>query len=151
MLIIFFGIKGTDHKEFVLAGQTVNSAYYCEVLRRLRANVRRLRPELWRQKNWLLHHDNSVSHFLSHQGISDKETTWLSSHTYSTFLFPRLEARHFDTIEVVEAESQAVLNSLTEHDFQDAFKHGRSAGNGAYTRKGTTSTVKVASRATVSV
>jgi hypothetical protein len=23
---------------------------------------------------------------------------------------------------VIEAESQAVLNSLTEHDFQDAFK-----------------------------
>jgi hypothetical protein len=24
---------------------------------------------------------------------------------------------------VIEAESQAVLNSLTEHDFQDAFKN----------------------------
>jgi hypothetical protein len=28
----------------------------------------------------------------------------------------------FDTIQVIEAESQAVLNSLTEHDFQNAFK-----------------------------
>jgi hypothetical protein len=27
-----------------------------------------------------------------------------------------------DTTEVIEAESQAVLNTLTEHDFQDAFK-----------------------------
>jgi hypothetical protein len=26
--------------------------------------------------------------------------------------------RHFDTIEVIEAESQAVLNTLTKHDFQ---------------------------------
>jgi hypothetical protein len=25
-------------------------------------NVRRLRPELWRQNNWLLHHDNASSH-----------------------------------------------------------------------------------------
>jgi hypothetical protein len=25
-------------------------------------------------------------------------------------------------MEVIEAESQAVLNALTEHDFQDAFK-----------------------------
>jgi hypothetical protein len=33
-----------------------------------------------------------------------------------------LEDRHFDTIQVIEAESQAVLNSLTDHDFQDAFK-----------------------------
>jgi hypothetical protein len=39
-------------------------------------------------------------------------------------LFPRLKIklknRHFDTIEVIEAESQAVLNTLTKHHFQDA-------------------------------
>jgi hypothetical protein len=33
----------------------------------------------------------------------------------------KLKDRHFDIIEVMEAESQAVLNTLTEHDFQDAF------------------------------
>jgi hypothetical protein len=47
-------------------------------------------------------------------------------------------------------ESQAVLNTLTEHDFQDAFKNGRSAGNGAYARKGTSSRVMVASRPKIS-
>jgi hypothetical protein len=31
-------------------------------------------------------------------------------------------SRHFDTVEVIEAESQVVLNTLTEHYFQDAFK-----------------------------
>jgi hypothetical protein len=45
----------------------------------------------------------------------------------------KLKGGHFDTTEVMEAESQAVLNSLTEHDFQDAFKNGRSAGDGVYT------------------
>jgi hypothetical protein len=34
----------------------------------------------------------------------------------------KLKGGHFDSIEVVEAESQAVLNIFTEHDFQDAFK-----------------------------
>jgi hypothetical protein len=34
----------------------------------------------------------------------------------------KLRGRHFDTIEVTEAESQAVLNTLTELDFQDAFR-----------------------------
>jgi hypothetical protein len=57
--------RGFAHKEFVLAGQTLNSTYYCDVLRRLRANMRRLRPELWRRKNWLLHHDNAPSHTCS--------------------------------------------------------------------------------------
>jgi hypothetical protein len=41
-------------------------------------------------------------------------------------LFPRLKiklkGRHFDRIEVIGEESQAVLNTLTEHNFQDAFK-----------------------------
>jgi hypothetical protein len=62
MLIIFFDIMGIVHKEFVLARQTVKSAYYCETLQRLRKNVQRLRPKPWRQKKWLLHHNNTPSH-----------------------------------------------------------------------------------------
>jgi hypothetical protein len=48
-------------------------------------------------------------------------------------LFPQLKiklrGRHLDTIEVIRAESQAMLNTLTL--VQDAFKNGRSVGNGA--------------------
>jgi hypothetical protein len=74
MPIIFFGVKGAVHKEFVLAGQTVKSAYYCDVLRRLRENMRRLRPELWPQKNWSLHHDNALSHAsFSTRGFLDQQ------------------------------------------------------------------------------
>jgi hypothetical protein len=36
MLIIFFDIKGIVDKELVLAGQTANPVYYCDVLQRLR-------------------------------------------------------------------------------------------------------------------
>jgi hypothetical protein len=39
MLIISSDIKGIVRKEFILAGQTVNSTYYCDVLWRLRENV----------------------------------------------------------------------------------------------------------------
>jgi hypothetical protein len=42
------------------------------------------------------------------------------------FSVPRVEiklrGRNFDTSEVIKAESLAVLNALTEHDFQDAFE-----------------------------
>jgi hypothetical protein len=45
--------------------------------------------------------------------------------TYSS-LFSRLKiklkGRHFDIIEVIEAELQAALNTPTEHDFCDACK-----------------------------
>jgi hypothetical protein len=78
MLIIFYDIKGTVPKEFVLAVQTVNSAYYCHVLWRLRKNVWRLRPELWRQKNWPLHHDNAPSHTSFFNSEFRPKTIWLS-------------------------------------------------------------------------
>jgi hypothetical protein len=34
----------------------------------------------------------------------------------------KLKGHHFDTTKVIEAESQVVLNILTEHNFQDALK-----------------------------
>jgi hypothetical protein len=45
---------------------------------------------------------------------------------YDFSLFPGLKIKlkgcRVDTTEVTEAESQAVLNTLTEHEFHDAFK-----------------------------
>jgi hypothetical protein len=34
----------------------------------------------------------------------------------------KLQGCHFDTIEVIEAELQVGLNTLTEDDYHDAFK-----------------------------
>jgi hypothetical protein len=51
---------------------------------------------------------------------------------------------------MMEGEKQAVLNTITKHGFQNAFKNGRSAGNNAYGRKGTTLEVVVARRSKVS-
>jgi hypothetical protein len=52
------------------------------------------------------------------------------SHPSYISLFGRLKikqkGRPFDTNEVIEAESQALLNTLTEHDLQDEFKNGAS-------------------------
>jgi hypothetical protein len=119
---MFFYIKGIAHKE----AQTANSAYLCDVLRRVRGNAQRLRPELWRQKNWLLHRDNTLplTSFCNREFFTKNNR--LSSTTHLTFLFPRLKMkskdRHFDTTDVIEAESQAVLNTFTEHNFQDALQ-----------------------------
>jgi hypothetical protein len=55
-------------------------------------------------------------------------------------MFPQLKmkmnGRHVDTTEEIGAESQAVLNTLKEHDFQDGFKIWQK-------QKGTTSRVMV--------
>ena len=62
MLIGFFDQKGIVHKEFVPPGQTGNAAFYVQVLKRLRENVGRKRPDQWRNNTWLLHHDNAPAH-----------------------------------------------------------------------------------------
>jgi hypothetical protein len=158
MLISIFDIKGIVHKGFVLVGQTVSYAYYCDIWQELCENMQRLCSELWRQKNWLLHHNSILSlitfftrEFLTKNNMTiilhaPCSLTWLPV----TFLFPHLKGCHFDTINVIEAESWAVLNILTEHDFQDAYKNGRSTEKGAYLQKGTTFRVLVASRPKVS-
>jgi hypothetical protein len=154
MPIIFFDIKGIVHKEFILAGQTVILTYHCDILQQVCENMRKLHPEVRRQKNWLLHYGNALSHFLFYRGIFGRKQH--SCYAPPTLLFSvspiedKTEDCHFDAIEVIEAELQAVLNTLTDHNFQDAFKNGRSSGNGAYAHKRTTSRVMVASRPKVS-
>jgi len=62
MLICFFDQKGIVHKEFVPPRQTVNTAFYVEVLKRLQENARRKLPDQWWNNTWLLHHDNAPAH-----------------------------------------------------------------------------------------
>ena len=90
MLICFFDQKGIVHKEFVTPGQKVNAAFYVEVLKRLRENVRRKRPDKWRNNTWLLHHDNAPAHaaLLTRQYFTDNNMTVVSHPLYSPDLAP---------------------------------------------------------------
>jgi hypothetical protein len=86
----FFSLQeNCSKKESVLAGQTVNSAYCGDILRRLRENVRRLRAKhFWRQKNCLLHHDNAQSHTsFFHQGMFYHEQHYHSPSLTLLFCF----------------------------------------------------------------
>jgi hypothetical protein len=56
-----FDIKGTVHFDFIPQGQTVNKAYYVKIMKQLREDVHRKRPELW-SDDWILHHDSAPAH-----------------------------------------------------------------------------------------
>jgi hypothetical protein len=96
--------------------------------------MRRLNPKLWRQKNWLLHHDNAFSHtsFFTKEFFYQNNMTVFTHPPSLLYLAPcnfplfsllkmKQKGHRFDTIEVIRAELQAVLNTLTEHGFWDAF------------------------------
>jgi hypothetical protein len=91
-----------------------------------------------------LHHDNTPSHTsLFNQGIFLSKTTWLSPPSpdlvpYDFFCSPDWRGQHFDTTEVIEAESQVVLNTLTEQASRMHLKNRRSDGNGTYEWEGST-------------
>jgi len=60
MIIVFLDCLGIVHKEFVPPGQTVNHAFYKEVLERLRKRVQRVQMDI--ADVWVLHHDNAPAH-----------------------------------------------------------------------------------------
>ncbi|UYV81250.1 hypothetical protein LAZ67_20000473 [Cordylochernes scorpioides] len=62
LLTVFFDCRGVVHHEFLPQGRTVNKEYYLQVMRNLRKAIRQKRPDLWKNKNWLLHHDNAPAH-----------------------------------------------------------------------------------------
>jgi hypothetical protein len=109
--------------------------FYCDVWRRLRENVRRRRPELWREQTWLIHHDNAPSHtsVVTGQFLAKHKIIVIPHAPYSPdfapcdfFLFQKmklkLKVRRFDTIEEIQAESQRVLDTVTEKNFQEVFQ-----------------------------
>jgi hypothetical protein len=119
MLIIFLDFKRILLKEFVLAGQTVNSAYYCDVSRRLLENVSKFRPQIWIKKLSVASLQRTVSHFVFTREFFTANNMTAVPHPRYFPLFPRLKMQlkgHFDTAEVIETELQTMLNTLTEHD-----------------------------------
>jgi hypothetical protein len=135
MLICFFGIDGIIHKEFVPPGQTVNAKFYCDVLRRLREDMRQKRPGKWRTNNWVLlsrqctrAHRFGCAAFFGLQKHDGRPPPPYSPDLapWDFFLFPKmkmkLKGRRFDTVEEIQAELQKLLNTLTQRDFQNSFR-----------------------------
>ena len=135
MLICFFDQEGIVHREFVPPGMTVNAHFYCDVLRRLRENVRRKRPQKWQNLNHIIHHYKApahrsfkVSQFLAkEQHDSDPPSPILTrSGPCDFFLFPklklRMKGRRFDTTEKIQEESQRVLDTIPKRDFQGCYQ-----------------------------
>ncbi|UYV60772.1 hypothetical protein LAZ67_1002251 [Cordylochernes scorpioides] len=104
LLTVFFDCRGVVHHEFLPQGRTVNKEYYLQVMRNLREAIRQKRLDLWKNKNWLLHHDNAPAH-----------TSLLPPYSPDLalcdfFLFPKLKrpmkGRRYATLDEIKTASK---------------------------------------------
>ncbi|UYV85018.1 hypothetical protein LAZ67_X004290 [Cordylochernes scorpioides] len=110
---------GVVHHEFLPQGRKVNKEYYLQVMRNLREAIRQKRPDLWKNKNWLLHHDNAPAHtsLLVRDFLAKNNTLMMPHLPYSPdlapcdfFLFPKLKrpvkGRRYATLDEIKTASK---------------------------------------------
>ncbi|UYV79496.1 hypothetical protein LAZ67_17002900, partial [Cordylochernes scorpioides] len=124
MLTVFFDFQGIVHHEFQQQGSTITADSYLGVLRRLREAIRQKRPELWRSKSWILHHDNAPAHtaLKISKFLQDHSTSVFPQPPYSPdlapcdfFLFRKLEKKE------IKVESKMAMKAIPKTDYQRCF------------------------------
>jgi len=130
----FLDVRRIVHRKFIPPGLTVNQEFYLEVLSRMRENVRRKRPELWRLGDWFLHHDNTPAHIALSvtRYLASLGWTFVPHPPHSLDLAPcdfflfltmkkTLKGKRFATMEEVKTASQEALNNIKLQQFQRCF------------------------------
>ena len=127
MLIVFFDARGVVHFQFLPQGQTVNQHVYKEILQHLLQVVQTRRPEMWKNKSWILHHDNTPVYMplSTWQYLAKNNIPLLEQPLYSPglascdiFLFLKLK-------EVIRRTITMKLKAIPKESFQgsiDAWK-----------------------------
>ncbi|UYV65560.1 hypothetical protein LAZ67_3004693 [Cordylochernes scorpioides] len=124
MLTVFFDYQGIVHHEFQQQGSTITADSYLGVLRRLREAIRQKRPELWRSKSWILHHDNAPAH------TALKISKFLQDHSTSVFpqlppppppYSPDLAPCDFFLFGKLKVESKKAMKVIPKTDYQRCF------------------------------
>jgi len=123
MIIVFFDSRVIVHKEFVPPGQTVNHAFYKDVLERLRKRVQQVRRDI--TDDSVLHLDNAPAHtaLSIREFLAKKNIPVLPHPPYSPdlvpcdfYLFPNLKSKlkghHCGTMENMQKIVTDELHTL---------------------------------------
>ncbi len=138
MLTVFVDQRGTVLAEFKDQGVTVDAENYCDLLRRLKENVQRKRPDLWVRRpdgyrKFNLHHDNAPPHtaVLTLAFIGESSIDMVPHPPYSPdlavcdfFIFPRLKSElrghRFQNIRDMKTGVLRTLRAIPQKDFEAA-------------------------------
>ncbi len=138
MITVFFHDEGVVHSEYLSPGETVETEYYCDVLRRLKESVRCKCPGMWKRdeegnRTFLLHHDNAPPHTSvpTLALIGSSSINMVPHPPYSPdlapcdyFLFPRLKSelrghRHRN-IQDLKTAVDRTLRQIPQDHYRDA-------------------------------
>ncbi|UYV63887.1 hypothetical protein LAZ67_2005888 [Cordylochernes scorpioides] len=135
LLTVFFDCRGVVYHEFLPQGRKVNKEYYLQVMRNLREAIRQKRTDLWKNKNWLLPHDNAPAHtsLLVRDLLAENNTLMMPQPPYSPdlapcdfFLFPKLKrpmkGRRYATLDEIKTASKEELKKIFKNDFLKCFE-----------------------------
>ena len=146
-MFFFFHRCGIVHKEFVPPGQTVNHAFYKDVLEWLWKWVQWVRRDI--AYDWVLHHDNAPAYTaLSIQEfLAKKNVPVLPRPPYRPdlalcdfYLFPKLKSKlkghHFGMMENIQKIVTNEQHTLTENDFWHCYDQWKKHWNYCVTSQG---------------
>ena len=151
MLICFFDQEEIVHREFVPPGMTVNTDFYCDVLRRVRENVRRKRPQKWQNQNLIS--TTTMSQLTGPLKFRSfwPRTTWQWSpipHTHP--IWPPVtfssspswsfgwRVKDSTPLKRFKRNCSGYVTQFQKGTSRDASKHGRNAGTAVFVQKGST-------------
>jgi transposase len=128
------------HHEFVPRERSITAAYDIEVLTRLRENVRRRLPQIWKDGR-ILHHDNALSHVATAvlQFLAEKKNYTMPQPPYSPdlapcdfWLFPKLKTglrgRRFATADGIKENAEAGKRAIKKTILKNVSKLGKTDG-----------------------
>ena len=126
ILVFFFQQPWHCAQRICTSRQTVNHAFYKDVLERLRKRVQRVRRDI--ADDLVLQHDNAPAHtaLSIREFLAKKNISVLPHHPCLAprdfYLFPKLKSKlkghHFGTMENIQKIVTDELNTITENDFQ---------------------------------
>ncbi|UYV65463.1 hypothetical protein LAZ67_3004436 [Cordylochernes scorpioides] len=104
-------------------------------MRNLREAICQKHPDLWKNKNWLLHHDNAPAHtsLLVRDFLAKNNTLMMPQPQYfpdlapcDFFLFPKLKrpmkGRRYATLDEIKTASKEELKKIFKKDFLKCFE-----------------------------
>jgi len=131
----------------MIAEETVNHAFYKDVLERLRKLVQRVRSDI--RDDWVLHYDNPPAHtaLSIREFLAKKNIPVLPHPPFSPDLAPcdfyfvpkfklKLKGHHFGTTENIQKIVTDELHTLTENDLRYCYDQWKKRWNHRVTSRG---------------